>query len=156
MGYRIITGSRDDVVHQLNAEVVGVTNLGAQESWALHDLTLIFASPSVTVTFSGGVGEDPLTLAQIVEQINDEVAGIARLKIVVAGTTFPGGLPQRDIRLALELDAGFTVDKDGTANEILGLNTVADTVSTPVAAADIVAVVRENSVNGIITVLIAP
>jgi hypothetical protein len=91
----------------------------------LHGRTLIFATPAATVTFaaSPAAAQVPLTIAQVKAQIEAQTAAAVFV-------SFNQG--------ALELRAApagvLVLDKDGTANALLGFDTVTDTTVTPLAA----------------------
>jgi len=92
----------------------GVPNLAGK--------TLIFTSPApVTVTFTAGAEPGKLSVAEVISQIQAAIA------TVQAGVTSEGA------RLTLVEVApanGIGIDKTGTANLLLGFDTVADTEGT--------------------------
>jgi len=89
-------------------------------------LTLVFTTPSQTVTFSGGSG-DVLGLADIVDEINTAVGDdIATLRQQAnRGTTDP----YTDRYIALRLDSGFELAETGTANSVFGFSVADPTVN---------------------------
>jgi hypothetical protein len=88
----------------------------------LHGLTLIFATPADTVTFaaSPAAPQVPLTRAQVKAQIEAQAAGV--LVNFVQGA----------IELRADPAGTLVLDKDGTANALLGFPTKADTTVRPV------------------------
>lgn len=126
MSYQIVTGTEKTLEDKLNGTVV--SGAFASSGVAVGGKTVIFSDPAETVTFSGSAGA-LLTPAQIVSELE---AGITGLSV---GLREQGSVQQtnpkvtKQVSLALSIDAGFTLDKDGTANALLGLSTTADTTS---------------------------
>lgn len=89
----------------------------------LHGRTLIFATPAATVTFAASptAAQVPLTKAQVKTQIEAQAAGV--LVSFVQGA----------IELRANPAGTLVLDKDGTANALLGFPTKADTTVTPVS-----------------------
>lgn len=117
MSYDLVTGDAASLTDRLNGAVV----LGPipYEGAALGALTLIFSSPSHTVTFSGSAGE----LRTAVEVVSE---------ILAVFTTLHGEIRRNylgDSYIALWHEDGFTIDKDGTANPLLRIDTAADTTT---------------------------
>lgn len=116
----------------------------------LHGLTLIInpAGTPRTVTFAdaSGVG---LTPAEIIAQIEDENADLVG---VAAMRNYRHGTPPA-YRLTFT-EAGDVVDKDGTANSLLGFGTTADsTVGTGAIALADIATVTSNEAGNKFTVI---
>lgn len=131
MSYKIIVGDEKSIADRLNGAIaIGpISSAGA----AVGAKTVIFSDPAQTVTFSGSAG-DNLKISEIV----DELKAVTGLQIEVREQGSPqSSNPQvkKQIVLVLWLSAGYTIDKDGTANPLLGINTVADTVSDGAIAA---------------------
>jgi len=106
--------SAQELVDYLN-DIVLTKNL-PMKVMGLAGLTLILTAG--TVTFVDATGEG-LTLVQIVTQINAVVAGAAVLRNYGHMQSPPQG------QVAL-IKAAQVIDKDGTANSLLGLSTAAD------------------------------
>lgn len=140
MSYRVIVADGPkNIEDQLN----GVLSFGPlPDRIAIGAKTLVFTSPSATCTFSGSSGA-VLTLSEII----DEILATTGLEVLTLGLRYNPVEPiyrdgdqriRRTARLTIALDGGFTIDKDGTANALLGIPTAADTVAAgAVATTDI-------------------
>lgn len=129
--------------------VVQSKPLGAKVT-GLHGKTLIVTPVSTarTVTFSDASGAG-LTPTEIVAQIEDENADLVG---TVAVRNYRHGTPP-SYRLTFTED-GDVVDKDGTANSILGFGTAADsTVGTAAVALADIATVTSNEAGNKFTVI---
>lgn len=111
--------SVDDATLFLKGHIIGGVDLSRTPSALyLHGKTLVFNTPAGTVTFAASptAAQVPLTMAEVKEQIEADVAGVTvrfnkgRLEV---WTTTPG---------AISLDA------TGTANAMFGFDAAADTV----------------------------
>jgi len=104
-------GGINGVNHFLNGGIVSGVDLTARpSSLYLHNKTLIFLAPNAnTVTFNSGGAQVPLTIAQVLAQIEAQTTGVdAHVHeghIALHETTVSGGV---------------TISKDGTANALLG------------------------------------
>ena len=111
----------------------------------LHDKTLIVtpAASARTVTFADASGAG-LTPTEIIAQIEDENADLVG---VAAIRNYRHGTPPRYLLTFTE--AGDVVDKDGTANAILGFDTDADSTvgDAAIALADIATVTSNEAGN---------
>ncbi len=121
--------------------------------------TLIFSTPAATVTFSGSAGA-LLTPEQIQDEIENTVglSGYSRYRGEQSGPRYsqsPLGVIHRQL-IIIQKDTGFTIDKDGTANPILGLSTTADIVSAGVIAAAKIAGFSQGSTPAHYAIIIAP
>lgn len=141
MAYEVFVGDRQGIEDRLNGTLV----LGPYPNTGLPlgGLTLIFATPAATVTFSGSPGANK-TVDEIMAEIELAAATIVTTKRTAHNSlqysaSPNGGGPVVQMLIALRLDAGITIDKDGTANPLLKISTVADTVGRPAAdPADII------------------
>ena len=88
----------------------------------LHGKTLIFATPVGTVTFAASptAAQVPLTVAQVRAQIEAAVATVSCRFV------------QGRLELFLTAPGPLVLDKDGTANELLGFDTKTDSSVTPI------------------------
>lgn len=124
--------------------VVQSKPIGAKVT-GLHGKTLIVtpAASARTVTFSDASGAG-LTPTEIVAQIEDENADLVG---VVAIRSYRHSTPPK-YRLTFT-EANDVVDKDGTANEILGFDTSADSTvgAAAIALADIATVTSNEAGN---------
>ena len=136
MAYEVFAGDRQMVADRINgSKVFGpIPNSGVP----VGGLTLIVGG--TTVTFSGSAG-DVLSMSDIIDEINASAwAGTASKRSLEQGTFGPvpdgSGRPDPAVGLVLTDEAGYTVDKDGTANPYLRIPTSADTVviAAPTAA----------------------
>jgi hypothetical protein len=130
MAYELCVGDKYRIEDRLN----GGACLGPFPSSGLPigGMTLIFAVPAVTVTFTGAAGERR-TWAQILADIATQAPTItAKTRPAnngpAASGSAPGVVPSNQIELLLHLDTGITIDKDGTANPLLKISTDANTV----------------------------
>lgn len=130
MAYELCVGDKYRIEDRLN----GGARLGPFPSSGLPigGLTLIFAVPAVTVTFTGAAGE-MRTWAQILADLAAQAPTVtAKTRPAnngpAASGSAPGVVPANQIELRLYLDTGITIDKDGTANPLLRIPTAADTV----------------------------
>jgi hypothetical protein len=136
MAYEVCVGDKYRIEDRLN----GGARLGPFPSSGLPigGLTLIFAVPAVTVTFTGALGEVRTwaqILADLVAQAPTVTSKTRPANNGPAGSgSAPGVVPSNQVELRLYLDTGITIDKDGTANTLLRIPTAADTVY-PVAVA---------------------
>lgn len=120
----------------LNGVVLGKSVHLNKPIYGLHGLTLIINDGAAdrTVTFADATGVG-LTPKEILNQIQATHANlVSSTSIRNYGHVVP---PQGHIAL---VTATYSVDKDGTANTILGFDTAADSTVTPIVQADIVAV----------------
>lgn len=126
-----------ELVDYLNDIVVGKTFPATDKVYGLHGLTLIINTPTVrTVTFAdaAGAGLAPKAILEQIHTVHAELA--ASVTTRAYGHSSPPG-----VALAVQT-ATYVIDKDGTANAILGFNTAADTTvgANAVTASDIVTV----------------
>lgn len=118
--------------------------------YGLYNKTLIFVHPSAkTITFdtTNHSLQEPLSLVEIVDQINTGFGSI------IAGVKGP-----ELVFVESSPSAGITIDKDGTANTILGLSALADTTndvynSPGGGAPELVSVIFESTASGCYTVI---
>lgn len=120
--------------------------------------TLIFASPARTVTFSGVAG-DYLSLATIAAEIKAAHADFN--PFVIKPRNWPGGDPRMSDasklrHLVIQNDAGFTIDKDGTANTLLMLPTDADLVVSAAVTSSKIVDLSQGATPGHYILIIAP
>lgn len=114
----------DDVIIFLKGHLLGSADLvKSKSSLYLHGLTLIFTTPAETVTFaaSPASAQVPLTLAQVKAQIEAQTTGVV--------VEFNMGR----LELYMATPGAIGIDKDGTANPLLGFATSADMAATPYA-----------------------
>lgn len=141
--HEVFVGDRQGVEDRLNNRLI----LGPfpRNGMAVGALTLIFNTPSVTVTFSGSAG-DVLTLSDIADEINTAVQGAGDSTFLATMRTLPNrgvsisGSPTLNPQMLLVMQSGvgFTIDTDGTANDYFRLSDTVDTTkAAPVAAAKI-------------------
>lgn len=119
--------------------------------------TLIFAVPARTVTFSGAVGSS-LTLNAIAAEIKAAHADFN--SFVIHARSYPAGQQVSSAAMVqrvfvIQDDAGFTIDKDGTANPYLKLQTDADLVVPAAITATKIAALQ-NTAPGQYLLVIAP
>lgn len=116
---------------ELNAFLAGSIGAGTKltqpENGAalyLHGKTLIFSTPSVTVTFvaSPANGQIPLTIPTLLSQIDTQTSHAVK-----------GGLSGGRLTLVLAAGGTLVLTKDGTANPLLGFDTSKDMTGKPVA-----------------------
>lgn len=134
--------SRELALH-LSGMLVGTTNL--RQGANVSGLTLIFSQPeAATVTFSG---TDPLSIQEIVTQINDALTDdVATYRVHKPGISNGNpGFPVPDTKLALvHAGSGITLSETGTANAALGFPTAAGDpglVGTPIDSTRIVSLI---------------
>lgn len=145
MPYSVVIGDRQRVEDVLNGAIHVPTQFA---TLPLGGLTLIFNTPSGTVTFSGAASE-MRTTAEVVAEINAVHTGLASLRQTVGASNRSTG------EVVLQADAGVVIDSAGTANALFGLSTSGDTTSAgAVDAADVTAVAFGNS--GQYIVILAP
>jgi hypothetical protein len=109
----------------LQGHLVGsVSLLRNGNSLYLHGKTLIFTTPSATVTFDATPDgtQIPLTLAQVKSQIEAGASGVT--------CHFSEGR----LDLFMATPGSIALDKDGTANAQLGFSTTADSSAAVYAA----------------------
>lgn len=125
----ITSSTLNDMIDKLNNVLVGTNNL--HNGVDVDGLTFI-VNPGTerTVTFTAK-GRN-WTLEEVIDQINaahGDLTGSASAKVIKTSAQGPGSR-----YLAMWLEGGLTVDKDGTANEALGFNASADQVqAVPIA-----------------------
>jgi len=134
MPYEVYVGTKQGIEDRMNgAFVMGpFRNSGLP----IGGLTLIFATPAATVTFTGSAGE-VRTLDQIIADIVAQAPTLAVSKrradnaAPARSVTPAGGRPDPEYNIVVGLVSGITIDKDGTANPLLVLPVAADTVVRP-------------------------
>lgn len=132
-----------EVVDYLNS-VVQSKPLGAKVA-GLHGKTLIInpAGTPRTVTFADatGVGLTPTEIVAQIADVNADLVGVAKIR------NYRPGTPPA-YRLTFTED-GDVVDKDGTANSLLGFDTDADSTvgASAVALADIASLTTDEGGN---------
>jgi len=119
MPYSVIIGDRQRIEDVLNGSVHVPKQFA---SLPLGGKTLIFNTPSGTVTFSGSAGA-LRTTAEVVAEINAVHTGIATQRQTVGSSNGSTG------EVVLQADAGIVIDTLGTANVLLGLSVAVDTTS---------------------------
>lgn len=139
----------DDVALFLKGHIIGGVDLARNpNALYLHGKTLVFLAPSATVTFAAtpANAQVSLTLQQLKTQIESGAAGVT--------------VRVNRGRLEMFLTAGGTVtlDNTGTANSLLGFDTVVDTTATPYAAPGeaapaLVSIVPDTSSNAYLVVV---
>ncbi len=151
----IIADSRQTLEDRLNNTLV----LGPlEENLPVGALTLIFANPARTVTFSGSAG-DILSLADIAAEIKAAHADFN--PFTIKPRNWPGGDPRmsdatKKRHFIIQADAGFTIDKDGTANTLLALPTAADLVIPAAVTATKIVDLSQGASPGHYILIIAP
>lgn len=129
MSYEFFTGDRERVEDRLNAaRAIGPY---PTEGLPIGALTLII--DVTTITFGGSAG-DYRTFAQMVADI--KAAAVPGLVVTSRAanngaqysSSPSNGPPSQQRAIVLGNPAGFTIDKDGTANPLLRLPTAADTI----------------------------
>lgn len=104
--------------------------------------TLIFNTPTETITFPGGA-DATVTLPQILAALRD-VAGLHLGRR--QSQNAPGGEAGVWFYLALWRDGGFEIDEAGTANALLKLSTAAATIcKSPLSLSAVKSVARDVS-----------
>lgn len=136
----------DEVSTFLKGHLIGGVDVKGRQLF-VHGLTLIFTTPSATVTFAATVAsaQNPLTLQQVKTQIEAQAAGVTakfnRGRLELFATT-PGAIG---------------LDKDGTANAIFGFTSAADMAAAPYnvpggAAPALVQIIPDNGSNAYMVV----
>lgn len=154
MPYECIKGTSQEVTDRLN----GAISFGVipKEGLKVGALTLIFTTPSETVTFSGSAG-DMRTPAEILAQIK-AVLTTARVTYRTATTAGGRGVgPGESAQtLVIEDDGGVALGSAGTANALFGVK-AGKTIDggAPIPAARVVSFGPENLTNQFFA-LIAP
>jgi hypothetical protein len=90
----------------------------------LHGLTLITSTPAASVTFAAtpAAAQVPLTLQEVKEQIEDQSAAALTVNFVAG-----------HLELRATTPGALVIDKDGTANPLLGIDTSADSSAAVVS-----------------------
>lgn len=116
MSYSVIAGDSKNIADRLNdAKLLGPF---PAQGLPLGTLTLIFSDPAATATFDGSAGDYVTVLGAVAEIAASFPSAVMELR------------RNNDmVYIAIWYGDGFTIDKDGTANTLLGLSTTADTVS---------------------------
>jgi len=130
----------------LNGVVYGTKDLSA--GVAINGLTFIVdaGAGAVTVTFDHAPPDlVPWTPAEIVTFINTAVGvDVATLTSLSDGTAQTGAVNASSRFLKIFVNAAFVIDKDGTANSLLGFNTGADTSRVEVVKTSVVDIIRSS------------
>lgn len=124
MAYRVVPCTSPRAVEKL---INGTLALGAFSPGAvlpIGGLTLIFSTPSHTVTF--GSAGDILTVQDVAEAIKATSSDFN--SFVIRQSALEG--QSSKLELEISNDAGFVINKDGTANAYLRLSTTADTTNS--------------------------
>lgn len=116
-----VCANRDEVSDLING---ARTTKAHNKPLPLGGLTLIFSNPARTVTF--GVTGETFTAQQVAAEIHDAHSDFDTFNIT--SPAVPNGQAGM-ARTRIQNDSGFTIDKDGTANALLGFSTTEDTVS---------------------------
>jgi hypothetical protein len=136
----------EELTDYLNGIVLGKSFLASSKVYGLNALTLIINDGGVdrTVTFSDP-SEQGLSPKEILDQIYATHANLGSPNV---GFRSYGHASPPKVSLAV-FTASYTVDKDGTANTILGFSTTVDTVvgASAVVQADIVSITRSDEGN---------
>ncbi len=150
--YRTIYGTPEEICERLQGAYRFEGIYSPTTLLAVGALTLILATPAVTVTFSGSAG-DTFTPKQVAAQI---ASALTTNGTCVAKTLANGQRPP-SVQLVMVPSGtgGLVIDKDGTANTLLRVPTAADTTIPFVAQAKIVGFGPEN-LTGRYFALIAP
>jgi hypothetical protein len=121
---RIIVPNLEDLLDELNNVLIGTANISGGAD--VDGLTFI-VDPGTPRTATFTPAKNRLwTPEEVVDHINaahGDLAGSASAKVMKTG-----GVAVGDRRLVMWLEGGLTVDKDGTANSVLGFSTTADQV----------------------------
>jgi hypothetical protein len=127
----------------LDDALVGITNL--HNGAAVDNLTVIIDAGSgpQTVTFSP-VKNRAWTIEEIVTQINAGHASLADIAHIEVLPTYEVHAPVVR-RLRILKDSSITVDKDGTANTLLGLPTAADWVRDQILDTEVFKMLRHTA-----------
>lgn len=111
MGYRFITaGSEELLVEKLDGAIY--SRPVPASGLALNGKTLVFTTPSLTVTFSDS---DPYSIATAVDEINAALGSNGAIRARVYG--------QNERTLVVTGTSGVQLSHTGTANELLGFST---------------------------------
>lgn len=135
MSYKIYVGNERLTQDRLNGakEIGPFSSLGAN----VGGKTVIFTTPSATVTFTGAAGAFR-TVTEIIAQLKAGVAGLQVELRELGSQQNTNPATKKQVVLSLWYTGTFTISKNGTANALLGIDTDADTVSTgPVASTKI-------------------
>lgn len=117
-------GDTDSTEHFLNGGICGGRQLPGGKILGLHGLTLIFNTPSATVTFS-----DPTGVGLSVQDIATQITTVA--------STLKVGYYNGYMRIIeISPSGGVVLDSAGTANTIFGFSAAADTTGTVYAPPD--------------------
>jgi len=116
MAYDVLAGDAKTLADRLN----GTKLLGPfpAQGLPLGALTLIFSDPAATVTFDGSSGA-----------LVTAVAAAADIQASFSSAVLELRRDNAQLYIAIWYGDGYTIDKDGTANALLGLSTTEDTVS---------------------------
>jgi hypothetical protein len=157
MPHQLKTGTIDTIRDLINGAVL----IGPYGQLPLGGLTMIWTAPAATVTFPGAAGA-MVSARQIADAINGTVglAGYAQFRSYEYGpheTNRDGGgkvVPKGTV--ALQADGGFTINFTGTANALLGLSTVATTVSAGIVPAAKIIGFTQGPAPGQLCIIISP
>ena len=114
--------SMDDAAVFLKGHIIGGVDLTKNgSSLYLHGLTLVFNTPadSVTFTASPAAAQVPLTVQDVITQIEAQAAGVS------------ARLNKGRLELYMTTPGAINLDKDGTANAKLGFSRATDTSNAP-------------------------
>lgn len=114
--------SMDEASLLLKGHIIGGVDLTKNSSSLfLHGRTLIFNTPSATVTFaaSPAAAQVPLTVQQVITQIEAQASG-------VAAKLYKGCL-----ELYMATPGAISLDSLGTANALLGFSRDSDSANAP-------------------------
>jgi hypothetical protein len=157
MPHQLKTGTIESIRDLIN----GTVTLGPFTELPLGGLTMVWTAPAATVTFPGAAGA-MLSARQIADAINAAagLTGYAQFRSYDYGPhqtsrIGDGKLIPRGV-VALQADAGFTVNSTGTANALLGLSTTASTVSAGIIAAAKIIGFTQGPAPGQLCIIIAP
>lgn len=116
MAYDVLVGDARTLADRLN----GAKTLGpfSAQGLPLGTLTLIFSDPVATVTFDGSAGALVTALAAAADIEASFPSAVLELR-----------RSNDQLYIVIWHGDGYTIDKDGTANALLGLSTTEDTVS---------------------------
>lgn len=140
--------SMDEAALFLKGHIIGgVDLLRTPGSLYLHGLTLVFNTPGATVTFaaSPAAAQNPLTVQQVITQIEAQAAG-------VTAKLYKGCL-----ELYMATPGAISLDSLGTANALLGFSRDSDSANAPYnvpggAAPALVQIVPDVSSNSFLVV----
>jgi hypothetical protein len=116
MAYDVLVGDAKTLADRLN----GANVLGPfpAQGLPLGTLTLIFSDPVATVTFDGSAGA-----------LVTAVGAVADIEASFPSAVMELRRSNDHLYIALWYGDGYTIDKDGTANVLLGLSSTEDTIS---------------------------